>query len=59
MQVFYGLYGYGDTHAVGFESVQGQGNYIPEPASLAVWGLLGGLGLAGAWWRQRRRRKAA
>jgi len=30
---------------------------IPEPASLAVWGALGGLGMAGAWWR--RRRKAA
>jgi len=29
----------------------------PEPASMAVWGLLGGLGIAGAWWR--RRRKAA
>jgi hypothetical protein len=31
---------------------------IPEPASLTVWGLLGGLGITGVWWR-RRRRKAA
>jgi hypothetical protein len=31
---------------------------IPEPGSLAVWGLLGSAVLAGAWWR-RRRRKAA
>jgi len=30
---------------------------VPEPASLAVWGALGGIGMAGAWWR--RRRKAA
>ena len=34
-----------------------QNSPLPEPASVAVWGLLGGLGIAGAWWR--RRRKAA
>lgn len=30
---------------------------IPEPASMVIWGSLGAAGLAGAWWR--RRRKAA
>ncbi len=32
-------------------------NYVPEPASLLVWSVVGGLGAAGAWWR--RKRKAA
>ncbi len=27
---------------------------IPEPASLVIWGLLGGLGVSLAWWRRRR-----
>ena len=33
------------------------GSEVPEPASLVVWSMIGGVGLAGAW--LRRRRKAA
>lgn len=28
---------------------------VPEPASMAIWGSLAALGLAGAWWRRRRK----
>ncbi|MGQ9576179.1 MAG: hypothetical protein ACUVUC_12750 [Thermoguttaceae bacterium] len=33
----------------------GTGAPIPEPASLLVWGVLGGIGLVGAWRAGRRR----
>jgi hypothetical protein len=36
------------------ENVIYQSSSVPEPSMLLIWSLLGGLGLAGAWWRKRR-----
>lgn len=41
--------------SVGYDNYDAEVNAAPEPASLAIWGALSALGLAGAW----RRRKAA
>ena len=50
-RLFFGLHnGHEWNNNVGSLTLQ----VVPEPASLAVWGVLGGLGLAGVWWRRRR-----
>jgi hypothetical protein len=32
-----------------------EGNVVPEPSTLAIWSLLGALGITVGWWRRRRR----
>jgi hypothetical protein len=43
------------SYAIGDNSGSVTVNVIPEPASLAVWSVIVGLSMAGAYWRRRRK----
>ena len=54
MQIFYGLYGFGATHSVGFRDISAQGHVVPEPSTMILLGSgLLGLCILG-WYRKRK-----
>jgi len=48
------LSNYGSTFRVGLAEIAVTATLIPEPATLVIWTLLAGLGIAAGWHRRKR-----
>ena len=50
----YTMYCSDNTQATVSISIQPEASSVPEPATLIVWSLLGGIGIAFGYWRRKR-----
>ena len=52
-------YNAGNAYSIYWDNLQTDSAMVPEPASLAIWSLIGVAGAAGAWRRKRKQSSAS